>query len=151
MAAVIQNRMGNGGMASESKVYNEVADEKARWLFVIVGVLLAIVIVLSLIRGLPLLEMVSVMLILLMSAVPVALPVMFTASHCWRRWTMRWRCGLRGVSHGEFPVRGSCDGLGEKPDGQVLRDVRASDMALSVAGKVCCKGIFLKRINGGKT
>jgi len=51
-----------------------------RWLFVIVGALLGVVIVLSLIRGAPLLEMVPLMLILLMSAVPVALPVMFTVS-----------------------------------------------------------------------
>ena len=51
-----------------------------RWLFVIVGALLGVVIVLSLIRGVPLLEMVPLMLVLLMSAVPVALPVMFTVS-----------------------------------------------------------------------
>jgi len=51
-----------------------------RWLFVIVGVLLGMVIVLSLIRGAPLMEMVPLMLVLLMSAVPVALPVMFTVS-----------------------------------------------------------------------
>ncbi len=51
-----------------------------RWLFVIVGALLCMVVVLSLIRGSPLLEMVSLMLVLLMSAVPVALPVMFTVS-----------------------------------------------------------------------
>src|SRR5450631_4450887 len=51
-----------------------------RWLFVIVGVLLTVVIVLSLIRGAPLLEMVPLMLVLLMSAVPIALPVMFTVS-----------------------------------------------------------------------
>ena len=51
-----------------------------RWLFVIVGALLAVVIVLSLIHGAPLLEMIPLMLILLMSAVPVALPVMFTVS-----------------------------------------------------------------------
>ena len=51
-----------------------------RWLFVIVGALLGVVIVLSLIRGSPLLEMVPLMLVLLMSAVPVALPVMFTVS-----------------------------------------------------------------------
>jgi H+-transporting ATPase len=49
-----------------------------RWLFVIVGALLCVVIGLSLIRGAPLLEMVPLMLVLLMSAVPVALPVMFT-------------------------------------------------------------------------
>jgi len=51
-----------------------------RWLFVIVGALLAVVVVLSLIRGAPLMEMVPLMLVLLMSAVPVALPVMFTVS-----------------------------------------------------------------------
>ncbi|MHB9004973.1 MAG: plasma-membrane proton-efflux P-type ATPase [Coriobacteriia bacterium] len=51
-----------------------------RWLFVIVGALLCMVVVLSLIRGSPLLEMVSLTLVLLMSAVPVALPVMFTVS-----------------------------------------------------------------------
>ena len=49
-----------------------------RWLFVIVGALLDMVIVLSLVRGAPLIEMVPLMLVLLMSAVPVALPVMFT-------------------------------------------------------------------------
>jgi H+-transporting ATPase len=51
-----------------------------RWLFVIVGVLLAVVIVLSLIRRAPLIEMIPLILVLLMSAVPVALPVMFTVS-----------------------------------------------------------------------
>ena len=51
-----------------------------RWLFVIVGTLLGVVIVLSLIRGTPLLEVVPLVLVLLMSAVPVALPVMFTVS-----------------------------------------------------------------------
>ena len=51
-----------------------------RWLFVIVGLLLGVVIVLSLIRHLPLMEMAPLMLVLLMSAVPVALPVMFTVS-----------------------------------------------------------------------
>ena len=51
-----------------------------RWLFVIVGALLGLVIVLSLIRGTPLLEVLPLMLVLLMSAVPVALPVMFTVS-----------------------------------------------------------------------
>ena len=51
-----------------------------RWLFVIVGALLGVVIVLSLIRHVPLLEMIPLVLVLLMSAVPVALPVMFTVS-----------------------------------------------------------------------
>ncbi|TAK32825.1 MAG: plasma-membrane proton-efflux P-type ATPase [Myxococcaceae bacterium] len=51
-----------------------------RWLFVIVGALLGAVVVLSLLRRVPLLEMAPLMLVLLMSAVPVALPVMFTVS-----------------------------------------------------------------------
>jgi H+-transporting ATPase len=51
-----------------------------RWLFVIVGALLGLVIALSLIRHVALLEMIPLMLVLLMSAVPVALPVMFTVS-----------------------------------------------------------------------
>jgi H+-transporting ATPase len=51
-----------------------------RWLFVIVGALLGVVVVLSLVRRAPLLEMVPLVLVLLMSAVPVALPVMFTVS-----------------------------------------------------------------------
>ncbi len=51
-----------------------------RWLFVIVGALLGVVIVMSLFRGVPVLEMAPLMLVLLMSAVPVALPVMFTVS-----------------------------------------------------------------------
>ena len=51
-----------------------------RWLFAIVGVLLGAVTVLSFFRGMPLVEIVPLMLVLLMSAVPVALPVMFTVS-----------------------------------------------------------------------
>ena len=51
-----------------------------RRLFVIVGALLGLVIVLSLIRHVPLLEVIPLVLVLLMSAVPVALPVMFTVS-----------------------------------------------------------------------
>jgi len=57
-----------------------VVSRVVRWLFVIVGTLLIVVAALSLIRGAPLLELVPLMLVLLMSAVPVALPVMFTVS-----------------------------------------------------------------------
>jgi plasma-membrane proton-efflux P-type ATPase len=56
----------------------EVVAKVVRWLFVIVGAMLAIVVVLSLVRGVPLLDMVPILLVLLMSAVPTALPVMFT-------------------------------------------------------------------------
>ena len=49
-----------------------------RWLFLVVGALLAVVLAASLIRDAPLLEVLPLLLVLLMSAVPVALPVMFT-------------------------------------------------------------------------
>ena len=58
----------------------KVVSRVVRWLFAIVSALLAVVIVMSLLRGVSLLEMVPLMLVLLMSAVPVALPVMFTVS-----------------------------------------------------------------------
>ncbi len=51
-----------------------------RWLFLVVGVLLAMVVVQSVVRGTPLLEVVPLLLILLMSAIPLSLPVMFTVS-----------------------------------------------------------------------
>jgi H+-transporting ATPase len=51
-----------------------------RWLFVIVGALLGVVVIFSLIRHVSMLEMIPLLLVLLMSAVPVALPVMFTVS-----------------------------------------------------------------------
>jgi H+-transporting ATPase len=51
-----------------------------KWLFAIVGVMVLLTVVLSLVRGLPLLEILPLSLVLLMSAIPVALPVMFTVS-----------------------------------------------------------------------
>lgn len=57
-----------------------VVGKVVRWMFAIVGALLSLVLVLSLIRGAPLLEMIPLLLVLLLSAVPVALPVMFTVS-----------------------------------------------------------------------
>ena len=51
-----------------------------RWLLAIVGVLLGVVLALALIRGAALVEMIPLLLVLLMGAVPVALPVMFTVS-----------------------------------------------------------------------
>ena len=57
-----------------------VISKVVRWLFVIVGALVGVVLVLSLARGAPLVEMIPLLLVLLMSAVPVALPVMFTVS-----------------------------------------------------------------------
>jgi H+-transporting ATPase len=49
-------------------------------LFVIVGLLVAVAVVVSVARGFPLLEVLPLALVLLMSAVPVALPAMFTVS-----------------------------------------------------------------------
>jgi len=58
----------------------EVISKVVRWLFVIVGALLAVAFVFALLKGMPLLEMLPLMLVLLLGAVPVALPVMFTVS-----------------------------------------------------------------------
>ena len=67
--------------AARPKLHIEAVVAKlVRWLFAIVGVLLGGVVMLSLIRGVPLIEMAPLMLVLMMSAVPVALPVMFTVS-----------------------------------------------------------------------
>ena len=49
-----------------------------RWLFLIVGLLLSVVAGLAWLHGLPLLQLAPLLLVLLMSAVPVALPAMFT-------------------------------------------------------------------------
>ena len=57
-----------------------VVGKVVRWLFLIVGALLAVVLAVALIRGTPLLQMLPLLLVLLLSAVPVALPVMFTLS-----------------------------------------------------------------------
>jgi H+-transporting ATPase len=58
----------------------QVVARVVRWLFIIVGALLGMVFVMSLVRGTQLLEILPLILVLLMSAVPVALPVMFTVS-----------------------------------------------------------------------
>ena len=66
---------------AEPKLHIEaVVSKVVRWLFVVVGALLAVVVTLSLVRGVSLVELLPLMLVLLMSAVPVALPVMFTVS-----------------------------------------------------------------------
>lgn len=57
-----------------------VVTKVVRWLLVIVGTLLSVVGALSLARGLPLVEIVPLLLVLLMGAVPIALPVMFTVT-----------------------------------------------------------------------
>jgi plasma-membrane proton-efflux P-type ATPase len=55
-----------------------VVGKVVRWLFAIVGTLLAVVLVLSAIRGVTLLLILPLLLVLLMSAVPIALPVLLT-------------------------------------------------------------------------
>jgi len=60
--------------------FEEVVARMVRWLFLVVGALLAAVLLLALARGSPLAELAPLLLVLLMSAVPVALPVMFTVS-----------------------------------------------------------------------
>lgn len=58
----------------------EVVARLVRWLFVILGTLLGLVFAVSIFRGMAVTEILPLMLVLLMSAVPVALPVMFTVS-----------------------------------------------------------------------
>ena len=58
----------------------EVITRVVRWLFLIVGVQVALAVAVALPRGIPIVEILPLSLVLLMSAVPVALPVMFTVS-----------------------------------------------------------------------
>jgi len=58
----------------------EVVSRVVRWLFLIVGALVTVALVVAMAEGLPLLDILPLGLVLLMSAVPVALPVMFTVS-----------------------------------------------------------------------
>jgi H+-transporting ATPase len=58
----------------------DVVARVVRWLFVIVGGLLSVTSAAVLLRGYAPVEIAPLMLVLLLSAVPVALPVMFTVS-----------------------------------------------------------------------
>ena len=58
----------------------EVVARLVRWLLLIIGGLLSLTLGVSALRGFPLLEILPLMLVLLLSAIPVALPVMFTVS-----------------------------------------------------------------------
>ncbi len=66
--------------ARPARHFEAVVAKVVRRLIVIVGALVTVVVVLSLFRGTSLLEMLPLMLILMMSAVPLALPVIFTVS-----------------------------------------------------------------------
>jgi len=59
---------------------DEVISRVVRWLLVIVGSLVVVTIVTALAQGQHILDVLPIALVLLMSAVPVALPVMFTVS-----------------------------------------------------------------------
>ena len=58
----------------------EVISRVVKWLFLIVGIMVATTLIVSIAWGLPLTEILPLSLVLLMSAIPVALPVMFTVS-----------------------------------------------------------------------
>jgi H+-transporting ATPase len=58
----------------------EVVSTVVKWLLVIVVVLLSIALILSMLKGMNLLELLPLILVLLLSAIPVALPAMFTIS-----------------------------------------------------------------------
>jgi H+-transporting ATPase len=58
----------------------EVVSRVVKWLFVIVGALVSVAVIASLIGGISFFEIFPLSLVLLMSAVPVALPVMLTVS-----------------------------------------------------------------------
>jgi H+-transporting ATPase len=58
----------------------EVITRVVGWLFLIVGTLVAITVAISLAEGRDLIQLLLLSLVLLMSAIPVALPVMFTVS-----------------------------------------------------------------------
>jgi plasma-membrane proton-efflux P-type ATPase len=67
--------------SAQPKLHVEaVVTRVVRWLFAIVGTLVALSTVAAVLEGQQLLELLPLSLVLLMSAVPVALPVMFTVS-----------------------------------------------------------------------
>jgi len=67
-------------MARPKLHMEEVVTKLVRWLLVIIGVLLALTTAVSVARGSALLDVLPLMLVLLLSAIPVALPVMYTVS-----------------------------------------------------------------------
>jgi H+-transporting ATPase len=58
----------------------EVISRVVKWLFLIVGIMVAATLIVSIAWGLPLSQILPLSLVLLMSAIPVALPVMFTVT-----------------------------------------------------------------------
>jgi plasma-membrane proton-efflux P-type ATPase len=67
--------------AAQPKLHlDQVMAKVVRWLFLVIGAMLALVLALTFVRGTPWLSAAPLLLILLVSAVPMALPVMFTVS-----------------------------------------------------------------------
>ncbi len=58
----------------------KITSKIVRWLFLIVGIAIIVAIILAIIRGIDLLRILPLIVILLVSTVPVALPTMFTIS-----------------------------------------------------------------------
>ncbi len=58
----------------------EVIARVVKWLFLIVGTMVTVTLIVSIVQGSRLIEILPLSLVLLMSAIPVALPVMFTVS-----------------------------------------------------------------------
>jgi len=67
-------------MARPKLHMEEVVSKVVKWLLVIVAVLLSLSLVFSMLKGTNLLEILPLMLVLLLGAIPVALPAMFTVS-----------------------------------------------------------------------
>jgi H+-transporting ATPase len=58
----------------------EVTSKVVQWLLVMVGALVILGLILTIVRGLPLLDILPLSVVLLLSAIPIALPTMFTLS-----------------------------------------------------------------------
>jgi len=58
----------------------EVVAKLVKWLLLIIGGLVSLTLGISVLRGFPVLDILPLLLVLLLSAIPVALPVMFTVS-----------------------------------------------------------------------
>jgi plasma-membrane proton-efflux P-type ATPase len=66
---------------SQPKLHmEEVVSKLVKWLFGVVGSVVLMVILVGIFRGAPMIEVLPLSLVLLMGAVPIALPVMFTVS-----------------------------------------------------------------------
>lgn len=67
-------------IAHPKMALEKIVSKVVRWLMIIVSILLGIVVIVSIIRGGSLFDILPLVLVLLLSAIPVALPVMFTVT-----------------------------------------------------------------------